>query len=55
MWYCVCGDGAHHAWHEYIDMGLKTPAAREKVAGRMVPLTMLGGFRVDRYHPIEPF
>jgi hypothetical protein len=52
--YCVW-DGAQKDWREYIDMGLSNPPARERPAPRAYPLTMVGGFRVDRYHPIEPF
>jgi hypothetical protein len=52
--YCVW-DGAQHEWWEYIDLGLDKPPARERPEPRSYPLTMVGGFRVDRYHPIEPF
>jgi hypothetical protein len=52
--YCVW-DGAHHEWSEYVDLGLSSPPARLPPAPRVHPLTMIGGFRVDRYHPIEPF
>jgi hypothetical protein len=52
--YCVW-DGREHEWREYIDLGLSEDPAREQPAPRQYPLTMVGGFRVDRYHPIEPF
>jgi hypothetical protein len=52
--YCVW-DGREHEWREYIDIGLSEAPARPCPAARTYPLTMLGGFRVDRYHPIEPF
>jgi len=52
--YCIW-DGMLHDWRQYVDVGLAAPPARQAPAPRTHRLTMIGGFRVDRYHPIEPF